>query len=127
MSQKPRVNFTRESRIQLSTLSRLCFEFKSFAELVPFSQVFDTSRESYWMFFSTKINKLKDNFRRKTPASFRSPKQLKLIKELFDTLDADGGGTIDVEEAVDFYTYLCEKHFHIKKDEETMMAVFQVL
>ena len=60
-------------------------------------------------------------------SGLRSPKQLKLMKELFDTIDADGGGTIDVEEAIDFYTYLCEKYFHIKKDEETMMAVFQVL
>ena len=56
----------------------------------------------------------------------RAPKQLKLMKELFDTLDADGGGTIDVQECFFFYNYLCKKYFQIDEDEETMMAVFQV-
>ena len=42
---------------------------------------------------------------------FLEPKRLKLMKQLFDKLDIDGGGTLDVREAFSFYRLVLKQYF----------------
>lgn len=61
------------------------------------------------------------------PDFFRSPDRIERIKDVFDTMDAEGGGTLDVLEMSFFFAYTFYKIFGVMLNSSDREKLFHIM